>query len=27
MKAAAKRIKMDFEIDSEPVKPRLTSVN
>jgi L,D-transpeptidase ErfK/SrfK len=27
MKAAAKRIKMDFEIDGEPLKPRLTSVN
>jgi len=27
MKAAAKRIKMDFEINGEPVKPRLTSVN
>jgi len=27
MKAAAKPIKMDFEIDGEPVKPRLTSVN
>jgi L,D-transpeptidase ErfK/SrfK len=27
MKAAVKRIKMDFEIDSEPLKPRLTSVN
>jgi len=27
MKAAAKRIKMDFELDGEPLKPRLTSVN
>jgi L,D-transpeptidase ErfK/SrfK len=27
MKAAAKRIKMDFEIDGEPLKPRSTSVN
>ena len=27
MKAAAKRIKMDFEIDGEPLKPHLTSVN
>jgi len=27
MKAAAKRIKMDFEINGEPIKPRLTSVN
>jgi L,D-transpeptidase ErfK/SrfK len=27
MKAAAKRIKMDFEINGEPLKPRLTSVN
>jgi L,D-transpeptidase ErfK/SrfK len=27
MKAAAKRIKMDFEIVGEPLKPRLTSVN
>lgn len=27
MKAAAKRIKMDFEIDGEPVQPHLTSVN
>jgi L,D-transpeptidase ErfK/SrfK len=27
MKAAAKRIKMDFEIEGEPLKPRLTSVN
>ncbi len=27
MKAAAKRIKMDFEIDGEPLKPRATSVN
>lgn len=27
MKAAAKRIKMDFEIDGEPLKPRVTSVN
>lgn len=25
MKAAAKRIKMDFEIDGEPVQPRLTT--
>ncbi|MDO9168308.1 MAG: L,D-transpeptidase family protein [Methylobacter sp.] len=27
MKAAAKRIKMDFEIDGQPVKPRVTAVN
>jgi L,D-transpeptidase ErfK/SrfK len=27
MKAAARRIKMDFEIDGEPLKPRATSVN
>jgi L,D-transpeptidase ErfK/SrfK len=27
MKAAAKRIKMDFEIDAAPLKPRSTSVN
>lgn len=27
MKAAAKRIKMDFEIVGEPLKPRVTSVN
>jgi L,D-transpeptidase ErfK/SrfK len=27
MKAAARRIKMDFEIDGEPLKPRTTSVN
>jgi L,D-transpeptidase ErfK/SrfK len=27
MKAAAKRIKMDFEIVGEPLKPRLASVN
>lgn len=27
MKAAVKRIKMDFEIDAEPLKPRSTSVN
>lgn len=27
MKAAAKRIKMDFEIDGKPLKPRLTDVN
>jgi L,D-transpeptidase ErfK/SrfK len=27
MKAAAKRIKMDFEIVGEPLKPHLTSVN
>jgi L,D-transpeptidase ErfK/SrfK len=27
MKAAVKRIKMDFEIVGEPLKPRLTSVN
>lgn len=27
MKAAVKRIKMDFEIDGEPLKPRSTSVN
>ncbi len=27
MKAAAKRIKMDFEINGEPVKPRVTAVN
>ncbi|MFZ2403719.1 MAG: L,D-transpeptidase family protein [Methylobacter sp.] len=27
MKAAAKRIKMDFEINGEPLKPRATAVN
>ncbi|MDO9267959.1 MAG: L,D-transpeptidase family protein [Methylobacter sp.] len=27
MNAAVKRIKMDFEINSEPLKPRLTSIN
>ncbi|MGZ4990840.1 MAG: L,D-transpeptidase family protein [Methylobacter sp.] len=27
MNAAVKRIKMDFEINGEPLKPRLTSVN
>jgi L,D-transpeptidase ErfK/SrfK len=27
MKVAAKRIKMDFEIEGEPLKPHLTSVN
>jgi L,D-transpeptidase ErfK/SrfK len=27
MKAAAKRIKMDFEIDGEPLKPRSTALN
>jgi L,D-transpeptidase ErfK/SrfK len=27
MNAAVKRIKMDFEINSEPLKPRITSVN
>ena len=27
MKAAAKRIKMDFEIDGEPLRPRLNSIN
>jgi L,D-transpeptidase ErfK/SrfK len=27
MKAAAKRIKMDFELVGEPLKPRLTAVN
>ncbi len=27
MKAAAKRIKMDFEIKGKPLKPRLTAVN
>jgi len=27
MNSAVKRIKMDFEINSEPLKPRLVSVN
>jgi len=27
MKAAAKRIKMDFELDGEPLKPGLTALD